>query len=146
MGKGGRGRGGGLCLHAVGMRTDAGWGERADGEQCRAAVESGLPGDAAEERTGALGRLLLDETRKAGGRGQSLSPSRGVVFLPVPMIIMTRATDVHMKLAVVSVAVLWFAVSDALGSRATNQALIAATAVYTAVLVVDVGTASGVSL
>jgi len=70
----------------------------------------------------------------------------GGVFLLVPMIIMTRATDVHMRLIVVSIAVLWFTVSVALCSTATNQELIAATAAYTAVLVVYVGTASGVSI
>ncbi len=56
MGKGARGRRGRLCLYAVGLLADAGWEERADGEQCGAAVESGFPGDAAKERTGALDR------------------------------------------------------------------------------------------
>lgn len=69
----------------------------------------------------------------------------GGVFLLVPMIIMTFATDAHMRLVVVSVAVLWFAVSVALVSKATNQELIAATAAYSAVLVVYVGTTSGAS-
>ncbi len=69
----------------------------------------------------------------------------GGVFLLVPMIIMTFATDAHMRLVVVSVAVLWFAVSVALVSKATNQELIAATAAYSAVLVVYVGTTSRAS-
>jgi len=69
----------------------------------------------------------------------------GGVFLLVPMIIMTFATDAHMRLVVVSVAVLWFAVSVALVSKATNQELIAATAAYSAVLLVYVGTTSGAS-
>ncbi len=61
------------------------------------------------------------------------------------MIIMTFATDAHMRLVVVSVAVLRFAVSVALGSKATNQELIAATAACSAVLVVYVGTKSEAS-
>lgn len=69
----------------------------------------------------------------------------GGVFLLVPMIIMTFATNAHMRLVVLSVAVLWFAVSVALVSKATNQELIAATAAYSAVLVVYVGTTSGAS-
>jgi VIT1/CCC1 family predicted Fe2+/Mn2+ transporter len=69
----------------------------------------------------------------------------GGVFLLVPMVIMTWATDAHMRLIIVSVAVLWFAISVALVSKATNQELIGATAAYSAVLVVYVGTTSGSS-
>lgn len=70
----------------------------------------------------------------ADGLARIVVAITGGVFLPVPMIGMTRATDVHMRLAVVSVAVLWFADSVALGSRATNQELVAATAAYSAVM------------
>jgi len=69
----------------------------------------------------------------------------GGVFLLVPMIIMTWVTDAHVRLIVVSVAVLWFAISVAVVSKATNQELIGATAAYSAVLVVYVGTTSGSS-
>jgi VIT1/CCC1 family predicted Fe2+/Mn2+ transporter len=69
----------------------------------------------------------------------------GGVFLLVPMIIMTWATDAHVRLIIVSIAVLWFAISVALVSKATNQELIGATAAYSAVLVVYVGTTSGSS-
>jgi VIT1/CCC1 family predicted Fe2+/Mn2+ transporter len=67
----------------------------------------------------------------------------GGVFLLVPMVIMTWATDAHVKLIIVSVAVLWFAISVALVSNATNQELIGANMAYSAVLVVYVGTTSG---
>ncbi|KAF2669611.1 hypothetical protein BT63DRAFT_425287 [Microthyrium microscopicum] len=66
----------------------------------------------------------------------------GGVFLLVPMIIMTWVTNAHIRLIIVSVAVLWFAISIAVTSKATNQELMGATAAYTAVLVVYIGTTS----
>ncbi|KAF4624509.1 hypothetical protein G7Y89_g13664 [Cudoniella acicularis] len=67
----------------------------------------------------------------------------GGVFLLVPMIIMTFVQNAHLRLVVVSVAVVWFAVSVAVVSESSNQELIGATAAYTAVLVVYVGSTSG---
>jgi hypothetical protein len=76
------------------------------------------------------------------GFARILVATTGGVFLLVPMIIMTWVTNVHIRLIIVSVSVLWFAISIALTSKATNQELITATAAYTAVLVVYVGTTS----
>jgi hypothetical protein len=69
----------------------------------------------------------------------------GGIFLLIPMIIMTWVTNAHVRLIIVSVSVLWFAVSIAITSKATNQELIGATAAYTAVLVVYVGTTTSSS-
>jgi hypothetical protein len=69
----------------------------------------------------------------------------GGVFLLVPMIIMTFVNSTNYRLIIVSVAVIWFSVSLALATNATNQELLGATAAYSAVLVVYVGTASGSS-
>jgi len=69
VGKGGRGRRGRLRLYTIGLLADAGWAERADGEQCGAAVESRFPGDAAKERTGALDwGSIIGGISKAGRR------------------------------------------------------------------------------
>lgn len=66
----------------------------------------------------------------------------GCVFLLVPMTVMTFLPDGNMKLSsliVTIVAVVLFAMSIALGTKASNQELLTATAAYTAVLVVFVG-------
>jgi VIT1/CCC1 family predicted Fe2+/Mn2+ transporter len=92
-----------------------------------------------------LNALDTEVSRLVDGLARIIVAITGGVFLLVPMIIMTFATDAHMRLVVVSVAMLWFAVSVPLVSKATNQELIAATAAYSAVLVVYVGTTSGAS-
>lgn len=113
----------------------------------------------------------------------------GGVFLLVPIIVMTFVGNPHWRLVVVSVAILWFAISvavtskvrvalfygipplkvshyfincqkakclslsartlegeaitNSISTKATNQELLGATAAYTAVLVVYVGSTSG---
>ncbi len=92
-----------------------------------------------------LNALDTEVSRLVDGLARIIVAITGGVFLLVSMIIMTFATDAHMRLIIASVAVLWCAVSIALGSKVTNQELIAATAAYSAVLVVYVGTTSGAS-
>jgi hypothetical protein len=68
----------------------------------------------------------------------------GCVLLLVPMTIMAFLPDGNIKLSsliVTIVAVILFAMSIALGSKATSQEFLAATAAYTAVLIVFVGSA-----
>jgi hypothetical protein len=59
------------------------------------------------------------------------------------MIVMTFVHESRWRLVIVSIAVVWFAISVALASQASNQELLGATAAYTAVLVVYVGSTSG---
>jgi hypothetical protein len=66
----------------------------------------------------------------------------GGLFLLVPMIIMTFVEDSHERLIIVVASVIVFSLAVALTSVASNQELVAATAGYTAVLVVYVGTTS----
>ncbi|KAK5121888.1 hypothetical protein LTR85_004459 [Meristemomyces frigidus] len=65
----------------------------------------------------------------------------GGVSLLVPVIIMTFTTSRAARLIVVSVTVLLFSLFMAVGTPATNENLLTATAAYAAVMVVYVGTA-----
>jgi VIT1/CCC1 family predicted Fe2+/Mn2+ transporter len=63
----------------------------------------------------------------------------GGAFLLAPMYNLTYVKDQKYQLISVVLWVLFFAISLALSSRATNQELLIATAAYAAVLVVFVG-------
>jgi len=52
----------------------------------------------------------IELSRLVDGLAWIIVAITGGVFLLVPMILMTFATDTHMRLVIVSVAVLWFAV------------------------------------
>lgn len=69
----------------------------------------------------------------------------GGAFLIVPMLIMTLGgPSLNTSLITVSVAVLGFVLVLAFAVRASNAETMVSTATYTAVLVVFVGTSSGV--
>ena len=64
----------------------------------------------------------------------------GGVALVVPMLVMSIHRGQAKSLTTTSVAVVLFTITMAVGLRATNSETLAATAAYTAVLVVYVGT------
>ena len=106
-------------------------------------------------RTGSLGR---NASTMPGGARQAtkmaktvqglvrvLTSITGGLFLLAPIIIMTFVKPTKYRLIIVSISVLLFAIAIALMSKAAPQELLAATAAYSAVLVVYIGSASGSS-
>ncbi|KAF2094139.1 hypothetical protein NA57DRAFT_80556 [Rhizodiscina lignyota] len=76
------------------------------------------------------------------GFGRLIMAVLGGASLLVPMLIMTFFKSQTARLVTVSVAVLLFGIILSIGTRASNQELLAATAAYTAVMVVYVGSAN----
>lgn len=103
-------------------------------------VEGGTTFQTVEERIPPGKRpMALHISSKVDTLARLLIAVVGCAFLIVPMVALAYATSLLLRQLLVVMFVLFFAVVLALGSKATNQELLVATAAYSAVLVVFVG-------